>query len=121
WSQVVLNASRKRRDRSARSRSPSTSANEPDPDVPALPFPPLPDLPSAPDDPGSYTRRIAAIVRDAARALQAVHDQMIVHRDVKPANLMLSPDGSRVVLMDFGLAKGLSLASAASRVGGGLL
>ena len=47
--------------------------------------------------------------------LQAVHDQEVVHRDVKPANLMLTPDGSRVVLMDFGLAKGQSLALTASQ------
>ena len=69
----------------------------------------MPELPSVPDDPGGYARRVALLVRDAARRLQAVHDQHVVHRDVKPANLMLSPDGSRVVLMDFGLAKGKSL------------
>ena len=97
-----------------RPRRPSAS---PQP-APALPLPPLPELPSAPDDPGGYARRVAALVRDAALALQAVHDQQVVHRDVKPANLMLSPDGARVVLMDFGLAKGQSLELAASRAGG---
>ena len=66
-------------------------------------------LPSAPDDPGGYMRRVAMLMRDAALALQAIHDQQVVHRDVKPANLMLTPDGTRVVLMDFGLAKGQSL------------
>lgn len=60
-------------------------------------------------DPGGYVRRVVELVRDAARALEAVHEQRVVHRDVKPANLMLTPDGSRVVLMDFGLAKGASL------------
>jgi serine/threonine protein kinase len=84
----------------------------------ALPLPPLPELPSATDDPGGYVRRVVALVRDAALALQAVHDQHIVHRDVKPGNLMLTPDGTRVVLMDFGLAKGQSVSLSASRQGG---
>ena len=70
------------------------------------------------DDPGGYARRVALLIRDAALAVQAVHDQNIVHRDVKPANLMLTPDGTRVVLMDFGLAKGQSLSLTASRAGG---
>ncbi len=79
---------------------------------------PLPELPAIEDDPGGYARRVATLMRDAARALQSVHDQGIVHRDVKPANLMLSPDGTRVVLMDFGLAKGHTRTLEASRIGG---
>jgi serine/threonine protein kinase len=55
--------------------------------------------------PGRF-RLVARIGLLAAEALAAVHAAGIVHRDVKPANLMLSPDGS-VVLTDFGLAKDL--------------
>jgi hypothetical protein len=44
--------------------------------------------------------------RQACEALQYVHEQQIVHRDVKPQNLILSDSG--VVLVDFGIARELS-------------
>src|SRR5918993_1196104 len=50
-----------------------------------------------------------SIVGQAARALQSVHESGVVHRDVKPANLIVEPDG-HLVLVDFGVAltKGLA-------------
>jgi serine/threonine-protein kinase len=50
------------------------------------------------------------IVAEAARALEAVHEGGIVHRDVKPSNLLLRPDGS-VVLLDFGVARSAAVTS----------
>ena len=46
-------------------------------------------------------------VSQAAQGMQHAHDQGMVHRDIKPGNLMLSHKGSRAVIkvLDFGLAK----------------
>jgi len=50
--------------------------------------------------------RAARIGRDLASGLAAVHAQGVLHRDVKPANVVLlaSPDGELPVLVDFGAA-----------------
>jgi serine/threonine-protein kinase len=45
-----------------------------------------------------------SIVAQAGRALEAAHQAGIVHRDVKPGNLIIRPDGT-VVLVDFGVAR----------------
>ena len=48
--------------------------------------------------------RAAAIALEAARGLAHAHERGVIHRDVKPGNLLLDR-GGRVVVTDFGLAR----------------
>jgi serine/threonine protein kinase len=48
--------------------------------------------------------RVLGIVAQTATSLQAAHDAGLVHRDVKPGNLLITPEG-RVKITDFGIAR----------------
>ncbi len=64
--------------------------------------------------------RAVEVGREVLAALGAAHDRGLVHRDVKPANIMVTPEGALKV-MDFGIARaaedGTRLTTAASVIG----
>lgn len=53
---------------------------------------------------GLSVEQVAAILNQAAMALDYAHQQGLVHRDIKPANILFRADGAAVV-SDFGIAK----------------
>lgn len=61
-------------------------------------------------------QRARSLLLDLLPVLQFVHDRQVVHRDIKPDNILRPSNGQKPFLIDFGVAKQLS---GATRVRGG--
>ena len=64
--------------------------------------------------------RVAEMISQVSSALDAAHEHGLVHRDVKPANMLREPAGSRpdyIYLSDFGLSKAVLASASLTRAG----
>jgi serine/threonine protein kinase/tetratricopeptide (TPR) repeat protein len=52
-----------------------------------------------------FVRQIVTLMRPVAGAADSLHEAGILHRDIKPGNILVTADGSTAVLMDLGLAQ----------------
>lgn len=83
--------------------APTAFNDQPAPVKPA-PAAPLASSPTKVDD-SEYVERIVRLIKQTAEAAHALHEAGVLHRDIKPGNIMVTADGSRAVLMDLGTAR----------------
>ncbi|MFF5264686.1 protein kinase [Actinomadura viridis] len=73
-----------------------------------------PSLEEAVDEHGPLPERsVAALGAGLAEGLMAVHERSVVHRDLKPGNVLLAQDGPRII--DFGIARAMDAGSQTTR------
>ena len=63
---------------------------------------------------------VRRIMKETADALSAAHAFSVVHRDIKPDNILLEGTRGRVMVTDFGIAKALQAGSGATLTGAGV-
>src|SRR5262245_44629349 len=63
---------------------------------------------------------VRRIMKETADALGLAHAMAVIHRDIKPDNILLEGTRGRVMVTDFGIAKALSEASAGTLTGTGV-
>ncbi len=83
-----------------------------------MPFEPGGTLKDRMGSPWPY-QEAARLLTPIARALECAHQQMIIHRDVKPANILFTQGGTPT-LSDFGIAKMLDMGESMQLTGTGM-
>ncbi|MGH2509900.1 MAG: protein kinase domain-containing protein, partial [Ktedonobacteraceae bacterium] len=64
--------------------------------------------------------RAIAIFKQVCEGLAAAHDRGVIHRDLKPGNIMLTKDATgkeKAVILDFGIAKRQSVDTSVTQTG----
>jgi hypothetical protein len=73
--------------------------------MPAPPPPVVADTAGGPGVGRGYVRQVLELMRQVAEAAHALHEAGVIHRDIKPGNVLVSVDGSQAMLVDLGLAQ----------------
>jgi hypothetical protein len=109
WRQAVSTAAARSRTKeeslSGRSGAADERVAESAADSPPTAETPSPSQPNRIRSSPDHVAQIVEIVRQVADASHALHESGVVHRDIKPGNIMIDEAGTHAVLMDLGLAQ----------------
>ena len=88
---------------SRKSEKPLSSPPAPPRAVPIV----SPEADHSPPLPGGrdYVRQIVRLIAQAAEGAHALHEANVIHRDIKPGNIMVTADGKQAMLLDLGVAQ----------------
>jgi WD40 repeat protein/serine/threonine protein kinase/tetratricopeptide (TPR) repeat protein len=72
---------------------------------PNVSLPPSTPAPAERRGTKGHTTQVVELIRQVADGAHRLHEAGVIHRDIKPGNILVTPDGQRAVLIDLGLAQ----------------